>query len=364
MVPQPPPPPRSSSSSSSSSSPTTTTKNDPPSSPPNHPPPPAHPRPPQPSDGGRKGGGVASTTIAPSAAGGGATGGGALSPASCRLCLGMTLMTSKMRNARRPPTCYGITRTSTRPHPPLDEPRDAYIDEVLRSGGQARWTYLCVGASETLAAKATTKTTSARAELGAGAGAGAGAAVAPAPGAIPSCPSSSTVGGDEGGWEAPGADLAALPVCQGLLVFMDGEEYGEEAGMQQGARRRHRPGLEGSLGGRSTDTDIVGGAIGNRRRTSSSSSPSSTPHSAFPLEPPSSSALEEAARRVGSFWSNASEDFANKYVRSSRKLVGAMERQAQQVLVTGRRLVGGKWGGKDGKGEDGGGEGGTKGGAG
>jgi len=54
----------------------------------------------------------------------------------------------------------------------------------------------------------------------------------------------------------------------------------------------------------------------------------------------------------------------SQYVRSSRKLVGAMERQAQQVLVTGRRMVGGKWGGKDGKGEDGGGGGGTKGGAG
>ena len=133
-------------------------------------------------------------------------------------------------------------------------------------------------------------------------------------------------GGGEGGrGEGPGENLTPLPMCRGLLVFMDGEEEGVqgEDGLQQqqhhqrGRRRRHRPGTEGSPGDGSTDTGIVGGAIGNRRPTSSS--PSSTPSSAFPLEPPSSSTLGEAARRVGAFWSNASDDFADKVRRRRRR---------------------------------------------
>jgi len=127
----------------------------------------------------------------------------------------------------------------------------------------------------------------------------------------------------EGGREGVAVNMTPLPSCRGLLVFMDGEEegIGNEDGSQQqqqqqrqqqqqegGGRRRHKIGTEGNSSGERS-THIVGGIM-NRRPTSSSSS--STPSSLPSSDPPSSNPLGEAARRVGAFWSNVGDDFANK----------------------------------------------------
>ncbi len=179
------------------------------------------------------------------------------------------------------------------PNPPTHPPthpkvQDAYIDEVLRSG-RAKWTYVCAGASETV---------------------------------VDSNPRPSLKSTKEG--ERAGGDFPLLPQCRGLLVFMDGEEEGEEveagSSSSKQERRRRRGAAAGEKEEKERPTHIVGGIMNRRPSSSSSTSQPGTHPPTHPSNQPPSTPLGDAAKRVGAFWANATDDFANKVSSSTHPL--------------------------------------------
>lgn len=237
----------------------------------------------------------ASGAEGPAAAGAAATAavaGGRGKAVQCRSCVGVALLTSRMLREGRPAACYGVRRglaTTLPPHAShaLPEVRDEYIEEVLRSDGR-QWTYMCVGASETL---------------------------------VEDAPADGSAG--NGGKGVGG--LPPLPACRGLLVFMDGDT--EAAVAAEGSRARRRRGGSSSSGvgaGEEAERPVHDAACPTQQ-------PPSQPLPQRPLPPPPSSAsasasfpgvggegwpvVGETARRVGAFWANASEDFGSKYLR-------------------------------------------------
>ncbi len=260
---------------------------------------------------GSGGGGVPAAPVLKNAAAGGPAGEGPAAAAAgvaaaggkavqCRSCVGLAVMTSTMRREGRPAACYGVRRGLPLA-PELPPVRDEYIEEVLNS--KATWTYACLGASETLVEE----------DDGGG--------------------SSGSNGGGKGAASAGmivKGGLAPLPSCRGLLVFVDGEAAEEEENDPMRRRTRGRRGeVEGAAGDGGVaperPTHIVGGIV-NRRPTQQSQGqgekeggkpkPPRLPVS-FPGggQDGGATPLGDAARRVGEFWANASEDFGSKYWR-------------------------------------------------